>query len=165
MTGNRIIEWALASPGFGLVLVLLPLLASAADGASPEARWNAVVACAGRSDERERHACVDEVLRRAGVLTAAQDERDERQRFGRKAAPPAEAETEAVNVRIQAASEGRDGRWSFTTEDGAVWRQTEDRNFAVTPQAGHTLTINKGMLGSFLCEVNGKSPFRCARSR
>lgn len=136
-------------------------------GTSPESRWNAIVACADRPDERQRHACVDDVLRRAGVLTEAHEERDQRQRFGSTAvpSPPKRAEPDSIELVIASVSEGRDGRLVLTTRDGAVWRQTESRVFAQTPAAGHTLTVHKGAIGNFLCEVNGRSPFRCARSR
>jgi hypothetical protein len=165
MRGEQMIERMLALPGLGVLLVLAPLLASASEAASPEARWNAVVACAQRADERQRHACVDEVLRDAGVLTPEQKQREERQRFGRVTTPAATPEPEALEVTIAAAAEGRDGRWTFTTQDGTVWRQSESRSFPVTPVAGQKLTVHKATLGSFLCLIDGKFPFRCARSR
>ena len=152
-------------------LVAVAMVASAAamdaTGTSPEARWTAVVACADRPDERQRHACVDDVLRRAGVLTDAQEQRDQRQRFGRDAVPsaPQGPEPESIELVLASVSEGRDGRLLLTTRDGAVWRQTESRVFAQTPAAGQTLTVHRGAIGNFLCEVNGRSPFRCARSR
>ncbi len=132
-----------------------PVAAMAAiDAASPEARWNAVVACADRPDERARHACVDDVLRRAGVLTDAQEQRDQRQRFGRDPAAAAAKvdEPESIELELTAVSESRDGRVTLTTRDGTVWRQTESKSFAQTPAPGQTLTVHKGALGNFLCE-------------
>jgi hypothetical protein len=154
--------WALAA-----ATMIDTAAAMDAAGTSPEARWTAVVACADRPDERQRHACVDDVLRRAGVLTDAQEQRDQRQRFGRDAVPsaPKSEEPDSIDLVLASVSEGRDGRLVLTTRDGTVWRQTESRVFAQTPAAGQTLTVNKGAIGNFLCQVNGRSPFRCARSR
>jgi hypothetical protein len=143
--GSRILDWAMALSACGLGMQ--PMAASGAELTTPEERWSAVVSCASRSGERERHACVDEVLRQVGVLTEEQVVPD------------------AMDAKIAAVAQGRDGKLWFTTVDGAVWQQTESKSFALAPQAGQTLTIHKAMLGSFICLVNGKSAFRCARSR
>lgn len=148
-------------------MALAATAANETPASSPEARWNAVVACAARPDERQRHQCVDEVLRQSGVLTDAQDQRDQRQRFGRDAVTPATrtTEPESLAFELAAVSESRDGRLTFTTRDGTVWRQTESREFAQTPRAGQTLTVHRGLLGNFLCDIDGRSAFRCSRSR
>lgn len=140
--------------------------ASAADMSTPEARWNAVASCGSRTDERARHACVDDVMRKAGVLGVEQERRDERQRFGRDPAPAVKSdEPDTMQLKIGTVTEGRDGSLTLTTEDGVMWRQTETRPAAQRPKAGQTLTVRKAMMGSFLCQVESTALFRCARSR
>lgn len=57
------------------------------------ARWAQVRDCAARGDSAARHACVDEVLRAAGVLTPEAEAREQRQRFGLERAAPRTAAT------------------------------------------------------------------------
>ena len=166
------------------VVALVALSGTTAHGADPtaESRWNAVAACGSNLDERQRHACVDDVLRRAGVLTAEQEQRDQRQRFGLNAtsprpgavtppgAPDPDAATEPpvadkVEVKIAAVAESRDGKLVLTTEDGSVWRQIDSGLIRRTPEPGQTLSISKAALGSFLCSLGGKAAFHCRRSR
>jgi hypothetical protein len=136
-----------------LVLAGLAALPAVSAEPGPEARWNAVVACASRAD-RDRHACVDGVLRDAGVLGAAAAS-------GAKDAP----DPDVGKFTLGAVAEARNGFLTLTTEQGAVWRQTETRPPAPTPRAGQTLTVRKGLTGSPLCQVEGAAVFRCTRSR
>ena len=144
---------------------LLPVAqAHAADLASPEARWNAVAACAASADERERHACIDGVLRDAGVITREVEKRDERQRFGSDRTQQKAPEPEAMALTLASVTQARDGKLTLTTEDGAVWRQIESMDVLITPRPGQILTVHRASFGSFLCQVSTKT-FRCSRSR
>ena len=51
-----------------------------------ERGWSAIGQCAGRS-ERDRHACMDDVLRQAGLLTPAAEASDRRRQFGLEGEP------------------------------------------------------------------------------
>ena len=158
------------SPAF----LLAGLLALPAPGAAPD-RWSDVVACAKRSaDERARHDCVDDVLRGAGVLGEEQQRREQRLRFGRNGAvesrvadapASAAAEPDMLEMTLSAVTEARDGKLVVTTQEGAVWRQTDDKIITPTPAAGQAIVVRKATLGSFFCQVNGRAGFRCARSR
>ena len=47
------------------------------------ANWQAVVACGAKANAAERHGCVDQVLRAAGVLDPVRDAQQQRADFGR----------------------------------------------------------------------------------
>ncbi|MET0290801.1 MAG: hypothetical protein ABW136_00460 [Steroidobacteraceae bacterium] len=156
------------SIGAASLLGVVSAVAAAAAPETPEARWNAVAACGSRNDERQRHACVDDVLRQAGVLNAEQDRRDERQRFGREPAPPPPPkidEPDRLGAKLTDIAEGRNGFLTLTTDDGTVWRQTEAREDAQRPKAGQTLNIRKALSGTYLCQIENRAVFRCTRSR
>jgi hypothetical protein len=155
-------------------------LASAQSVASSEARWNAISACASKADDRSRHACVDEVLREAGLLTVERQEKERRGRFGLDAqqvapkaaaapqapvAPVVEQSDEHVEVQIATVTSAPDANLIVTTTDGAVWRQTESRAIRPVAAAGDTMVIRKASLGSFLCRVGNSVAYRCSRSR
>ncbi len=63
-----------------------------------EQGWSAVGRCASVSSERARHDCLDDVLRRAGLLTPQAEAADKRQQFGLggEAARPPVASAPAV---------------------------------------------------------------------
>ena len=57
---------------------------SAGDAA---AGWRAVVQCAAIGSAEQRHACLDDALRRAGVLSAEREAQARRDSFGREVEP------------------------------------------------------------------------------
>lgn len=64
---------------------------SGATGDGDAANWRAVAACVGQASAAERHACVDQVLRAAGVLDPVRETQQQRADFGRtqRSDPPA----------------------------------------------------------------------------
>ena len=54
-------------------------------------------------------------------------------------------------------------KWIFTLEDGARWRQKENRIFARPPRAGQSIVIKKAALGSFRARINDKITIRVER--
>lgn len=55
--------------------------------------------------------------------------------------------------------------WSFSLQDGAVWRMTErDVNFR-PPAPNETVTIRKASLGSYLMQVGNQAAVRVVRVR
>lgn len=66
-------------------------MAVAQTGPNDAANWAAVVACVGKAGTADRHLCVDQVLRAAGVLDPVREAQQQRSDFGRtqRADPPA----------------------------------------------------------------------------
>ncbi|MXP40743.1 hypothetical protein GRI75_03650 [Altererythrobacter soli] len=104
------------------------------------ANWQAVVACAGQADAGSRHACVDRVLRAAGVLDPAREAAAQRQSFGapeRRAepavAPPAVAPPPAAAAAAAASPQA-----------GAV----QERAVAAPPAiSGIETTVSDALIG------------------
>ncbi len=67
----------------GAALVAVATVAWAQDALPPEQRWAQVVACVGQGSSAGRHACIDAVLRAAGVLDPVQELAQQRTEFGR----------------------------------------------------------------------------------
>ena len=55
------------------------------------------------------------------------------------------------------------GRWMFVLEDGAVWRQTDNRSLNRDPKAGMPIKIRRAALGSYLANVDGQIAIRVRR--
>jgi hypothetical protein len=55
------------------------------------------------------------------------------------------------------------GRWMFVLEDGAVWRQTDNRSLNPDPKAGMPIKIRRAALGSYLANVDGQTAIRVRR--
>lgn len=60
-----------------------PAQAQAQSGSTDGANWQAVVACVASTGTAERHACIDQVLRTAGVLDPVRETAQQRADFGR----------------------------------------------------------------------------------
>lgn len=60
-----------------------PAQAQAQPGSADSANWQAVVACVASTGTAERHACIDQVLRTAGVLDPVRETAQQRADFGR----------------------------------------------------------------------------------
>lgn len=58
-------------------------VALAQTGPNDAANWAAVVACAGKASAADRHACMDQVLRAAGLLDPVREAQQQRSDFGR----------------------------------------------------------------------------------
>jgi len=54
-------------------------------------------------------------------------------------------------------------KWIFTLEDGARWRQKEERKFARPPRPGQSIVVKKAAFGSFRAKINGKITIRVER--
>jgi hypothetical protein len=53
----------------------------------------------------------------------------------------------------------------MTATDGAVWEQTDGDSVPGDPVPGDTVTIKKGFLGGYFCQVNRWQEVRCQRDR
>lgn len=166
------------------LLVGTAALASSAgwaqDGGDPAANWQAVVACAEQGDPDDRHACVDNVLRAAGVLDPAREIAAQRENFGEpspEAAPPVQAahqapsptpapapplEIEGIETTVADALIGGDRLLVVATAEGAIWKQIDGGPFRRAPAKGETFIVEEGALGSYRCKI-GSDIYRCRR--
>jgi hypothetical protein len=155
-----------------LALVAGPALGEEISGA--DAGWAAMKRCAAITEDKARHACTDETLRNAGLLSSvtqspkAVEKHVEKQKdFGLPPAPapkPSPGESK-LQVTLANVEQRGDGKLVLTTTDGAVWRQVESEDIRPMPAQGQTMTIARKSLGGFMCESANRVAFRCYRSR
>jgi hypothetical protein len=53
----------------------------------------------------------------------------------------------------------------MTATDGAIWEQTDGDAVPGDPVPGDTVTVKKGFLGGYFCQVNRWEEVRCQRDR
>lgn len=68
-----------------------------------------------------------------------------------------------VTLTLDHSSLDRDGRWRFTTTEGAVWQQTDEERVSPEPHKGSQLAVRRAALGSYFCNVDGQRAVRCQR--
>ncbi len=66
-----------------------------------------------------------------------------------------------LETTIAAVREGQRG-YVFTLAEGGRWAQM-DKKYMDRPKVGSKIKIEKGVMGSFIASVNGKSGFRIER--
>jgi hypothetical protein len=164
----------------------------AEDSTSVQAKWDAITKCAPLVDDGARHACLDDVLRKAGLMPDAARAAASRQRFGLPApavsvasvaapvvaapvaaapAAPVAAQSakrapeELIQVTLAGVKRGGDGTLVLNTTEGAVWRQIEAADLHPEPVAGDTLTITHTIFGGYMCQSKKWIVFRCVRTR
>lgn len=169
---------------------LLAGAAALAQGGSGDAaaNWERVAACARLEKAAERHACIDGVLRAAGLLDRAREVAEQRERFGEPrrersqplpppaapapspgpapAAPPPAApppELDRIATTVSRAFDPGNRLMVIVTQDGQVWQQNESKDLGLPPRPGTGFTVEKGALGSFICRIGNGRSFRCRR--
>ena len=176
--------------GTGLVAACMPLAAYAQAGSAEAGRnWSAITDCAAAPSAEQRHQCMDDVLRRTGLLSDARVAEEARRDFGRdapsrpapppppapvsaSASAPASASTpeasavETDRLVTTIASVGTTGyrRLRVTTAEGSVWEQTEAKSFNSSPKVGDTFEVEHAALGSYRCRFARSSRYRCQRA-
>ncbi len=152
------------------------------DSSSVQAKWDAVTKCAPLLDDGARHACLDEVLRKSGLMPDAARAAASRQQFGLPApagpassaaasatavaAPSAKrAPDDLIQVTLAGVKRGGDGALVLDTTEGAVWRQIEAADLHPDPVAGDTITIKRTLFGGYMCQSKKWIVFRCVRTR
>ncbi|OYX60409.1 MAG: hypothetical protein B7Y88_15680 [Sphingomonadales bacterium 32-64-17] len=143
-------------------------------GMDPAANWQEIARCAGEDRSARRHACMDEVLRRAGLLDPQREVAEQRETFGQRPAkekPQTEAEAPRTaslgkleEVRSQVAFAKLVGKGSLlvVTAEGAVWRQTSSETIRSVPDGGTEFAAMKASMGGYRCKV-GRTTYRCER--
>ena len=167
--------------GVGLAALSIPAAGAAQPtGRDAASNWSAIAACGAIDNADKRHACMDDVLRQAGVLTEARIARNTRQEFGRqpkpaKAAKPARVQrAEAARSRpeeidqlvttVKSVSYVGYRQLRVVTTEGSVWDQTQTAEFNMEPSPGDGFSIEKASLGSYLCRFGRSKSYRCKRA-
>jgi hypothetical protein len=165
-----------------LVAIALTLTAGGALAqTSPEPDViKALKACSAIKTDGERLACYDKA---AQSVTKAQETGEviiidkqsaraaRRQAFGLELPTLSildrgadKAETETLQAVVKVARTDAEGRLVMTLEDGAVWRQIDDRSLGKPPKPGATVEIRKAAMGSYLMKIGSQPPIRVRRS-
>ncbi len=165
-----------------LITVPTPTMLSAQEaGDNASANWAAITGCAAIAGNDARHACVDEVLQRTGVLTPRVAEQT-REDFGidrraaersaaavavAAAAPPVAApaaEISEITTTIASVTEVGYQRIRVTTAEGSIWEQSQAATFTSFPKAGDAFIVERGAVSGFRCRFARASVYRCERA-
>ena len=144
--------------------------ASAEEGAAAQSGWEAMLLCAQIEEPDRRHHCTDGVLRQAGLLDAAREEKVARREFGRDSAPEVKrdeerspAQLQALKTKVSTAGLVGNRLLLVSTEAGSAWQQTQSEVFHTLPQAGDDFEIERTALGGYRCKFQRSSVYRCRR--
>ncbi len=172
--------------GFGLValLALAGGAASSQDNASgTPPPWPSLVRCAEMGDEGDRLNCYDAAMRSAGfapkpaAVTAARHRlfgltapkigvgrHKDKDKVETAKASGGEDE-DNVTVTLGQVARLHDDKLLLITTEGAIWEQTDSVEVQPGPKEGQPMTIRRGPLGGFFCDVNKWKSVRCTRTR
>jgi len=156
-----------------------PVVAQEASPSS-SANWDAVASCAALAGAEARHACVDDVLLRAGVLSprvVAQTpenfgietrtiERGSRSVIAPAAVVPLARSAPEINeiaTTIASVVEVGYQKLRVTTAEGSVWEQSQAGTFTSFPEVGQAFVIERGAISGFRCSFGRASLYRCER--
>jgi hypothetical protein len=150
-----------------MTLVCAPQAARSQKLTSAEAAWAAMTKCAAIAAADARHACADDVMRRAGLLPVTQDTPVAQAEpvTAKPIAQPPQKDANQLDVTLAAVEQGGDGKLVLTTTEGAIWRQVERIVIFPLPRQGQTITISKTSFGGFMCKPSKWVAFRCYRAR
>lgn len=145
------------------------------------APFKRLVDCRGTADRDARLACYD---REVAALDAAEAKSDvvivdreqvrsaRRSLFGLRlprielfgpSKEPEKEEVKRVDTTIAAIARTADGHVTFTTAEGAVWRQIDDFVVAGRLQPGGGVRIVRNRIGSFFATLEGRPGFKVER--
>ncbi len=68
-----------------------------------------------------------------------------------------------IETTLVRAVETSDGTWTFTLENGTVWRQIDSQNAYVRRQPGQPVRIRRAAMGSYLMNVGDARALRVRR--
>jgi hypothetical protein len=168
----------------GLAAFAAASAVSAQDPGADGRNWSAVAACAAIDQADRRHDCVDDVLRRAGLLSDHRIAQAARQEFGReeRAAPaapaprpqpaarpvaaaplPPVAEINELATTVAAVRTVGPRMLLITTAEGSRWEQTQAETFNVPPRVGDAFSVERGAINGYRCRFANLSRYRCKR--
>lgn len=137
-------------------LLIIPLLALAAAGASADSLTSQLRACAAIEADDERLACYD-------ALSGTLDQRAE-QNFGQEQRRTTEDAPDAIEAAIVEISKTAYNKALITLDNGQLWRQNDTTR--LTWKVGDAVIIERGLLGSFFMkQAEGGRKIRVKRIR
>ena len=181
---NAMIRLAHVPVALGAAAMLAPATAGAQDESSRD--WTAIERCAAIPDADARHLCLDAALVDLGLL-AGQSARTAQEEIARREVDPASPPARSAPVQVaQAASRPTPatpvaaaepagdlapttiraarvirGNVEVAAMDGTAWRSTSSQNFRRPPREGARFQVSRGALGSYNCQVEDSTFFKC----
>jgi len=161
------------APICGVLAILASGVVSAAEAPTRAPAMQSVLDCRAIADGVQRLACFDKAVgemakaeQTGDLVTIDREQRRavRRQAFGLtlpslamfdRGEKPDEANHIAVTL-TQAVRTGA-GKWVFTLDDGAVWRQIDDGELEPPPRPGQKAVIRRAMLGSYMMHIEGSA--------
>jgi hypothetical protein len=173
---------------FAALLIGLPAAAPAQRAAPPGAQqrpelFEALVRCRAVAEDAARLRCFDgaaaaleqAAARRDVVVVDRAQVRESRRRLFGLTIPRLpvfggggdgredEDEVSTVEGVIASADQNDLGQWYIRLREGGLWVQTDHNLMALPPRAGQPVTINRGMMGSFMMRVGRQPGIRVRR--
>lgn len=163
-------------------VIALPAAAAATQPESaqrdaPPQVYSRVAACQAIREDAARLACFDrevaafaqaQASREVVVVDRAAVQRTRRSLFGLSLPDVGrlfgDGDEEEITGTIAQARGDAIGLYTFALEGGAVWVQTEGR-LPRPPRPGHPVRIRRGILGSYLANIDGQRAIRVIRRR
>ncbi|WP_299592130.1 hypothetical protein [uncultured Microbulbifer sp.] len=97
--------------------------------------------CSQFSDDKKRLACFDKL---AGSL-----QQHAEKQFGQEQKQVIEEAPDSITATVTSATKGAFGKYTFTLDNGQVWRQVESSSRNIW-RGGEQITVERGALGSFI---------------
>ena len=132
-TTNRRFSAALLFP---LAIFVTQALPSSAETLNEQLKQ-----CSQLSDDQKRLGCYDKL---AGNL-----QQHAEKQFGQEQQQAVEEAPDSITATITEATKGAHGKYTFTLDNGQVWRQAESSRSAIW-RGGEQVVVERGALGSFL---------------
>ena len=162
-------------------ILAAPAVAQPPSADAPPPAFQRAVACRAVADPQERLACYDrevaalaaaEAAREIRVVERQQIQRTRRSLFGLVlpdlnvfGGDDGDEGVSEINGTIRAVSQDAYGKYRFTLEDGARWRQIDSRELSAEPRVGQPIRIRRAAAGSFLANVNRQIAIRVRRDQ
>ena len=158
--------------------VIALLLSAAAAAPAPQSTGpnpvTAITACRTIADAQARLACYDNAAgtldqaiatKDVTVLTKSDVTRTRRSLFGFSVPKLPflggdDAQPPQITAKIKSVRSAGYGKFQFTLDDGALWETTDSANFGEMPEAGQSVTIKSGVLGSYFIKFEGMQTVR-----
>jgi hypothetical protein len=167
------LTWALVLAG----LIASPTAAQQAPS-PPAPPLAALLECRARTEDAARLACFDAAAAAFGkaaengdlmVVDRAQIERARQEAFGFRL--PAltlldregEEAPQSRVAMVRSVRVANDGGLLIELDDGAVWRQTDQRTLGRRPRPGSKAEIRRGALNSYFMSLDGQPSLRARR--